>query len=92
MHFALPPSGRLIRILGPIVLPPTALVAAHKLEIAGEAAGRYHFSSTEARKALGVSAAATKLALGRLARQKLVASRAFSDSRPVSPSSYDRAA
>jgi predicted transcriptional regulator of viral defense system len=38
------------------------------------AAGRYHFSSAEARKALGVSAAATRLALARLARHKLIAS------------------
>src|SRR5687768_5785413 len=38
------------------------------------AAGRYHFSSQEARAALGVSPAATKLALNRLAKQKLVAS------------------
>lgn len=38
------------------------------------AAGRYHFSSREARAALGVSADAAKLALNRLAKQKLVAS------------------
>ncbi len=37
------------------------------------AAGRYHFSSGEAREALGVSADAAKLALNRLARQHLVA-------------------
>ena len=36
--------------------------------------GRYHFSSEDARTALGVSAIAAKLALGRLARQKLIAS------------------
>ena len=38
------------------------------------AAGRYWFASDEARKALGVSADAVKLALNRLARQKIVAS------------------
>lgn len=38
------------------------------------AAGRYHFVSREARSALGVSAAAAKLALGRLAKQGLIAS------------------
>src|SRR5262245_16439785 len=38
------------------------------------ASGRYHFSSEEARHAMGVSADAAKLALSRLARQKLVAS------------------
>jgi predicted transcriptional regulator of viral defense system len=38
------------------------------------AAGRYHFSAADARKALGVSADAAKLALSRLARQKLIAS------------------
>lgn len=38
------------------------------------ASGQYHFTSLEAQKALGVSAAAAKLALGRLARQRLVAS------------------
>lgn len=38
------------------------------------AAGRYHFTSQEARQALGVSADAAKLALNRLAKSKLVAS------------------
>lgn len=38
------------------------------------ASGRYHFTSGEARAAIGVSAAAAKLALNRLAKQKLVAS------------------
>ncbi|MEK7996640.1 MAG: type IV toxin-antitoxin system AbiEi family antitoxin [Planctomycetota bacterium] len=38
------------------------------------AAGRYHFTSIEAQQSLGVSAAAAKLALGRLAKQGLVAS------------------
>ncbi len=38
------------------------------------AAGRYHFDSAEARSALGVSAAAAKLALHRLAKQRLIAS------------------
>lgn len=38
------------------------------------ATGRYHFTSSDARKALGVSAEATKLALNRLARQKMIAS------------------
>ena len=38
------------------------------------ASGRYDFSSREARSALGVSAAAAKLALNRLAKQKLIAS------------------
>ena len=37
------------------------------------ASGRYHFLSIDARKALRVSADATKLALSRLARQKLIA-------------------
>ena len=37
-------------------------------------AGRYHFSSGEAQDALGVSAAAAKLALNRLAKQGLIAS------------------
>ena len=36
--------------------------------------GQYHFTSGEAQAALGVSAAAAKLALNRLAKQKLVAS------------------
>ena len=36
--------------------------------------GRYQFSSEEARKALGVSEAAAKLALNRLARRGLIAS------------------
>jgi predicted transcriptional regulator of viral defense system len=36
--------------------------------------GRYHFTSLEARKALGVSADASKVALSRLARQELIAS------------------
>ncbi|MBM2806045.1 MAG: hypothetical protein HW419_3938 [Deltaproteobacteria bacterium] len=38
------------------------------------ATGRYHFASKDARGALGVSAAASKLALSRLARQKMIAS------------------
>lgn len=38
------------------------------------ASGRYHFTSQEAQSALGVSAAAAKLALSRLAKQGLVAS------------------
>ena len=38
------------------------------------AGGRYQFTAEEARNALGVSAAAAKLALGRLAKQGLVAS------------------
>lgn len=38
------------------------------------ASGRNHFASSEAQKALGVSAAAAKLALNRLAKQKLIAS------------------
>jgi predicted transcriptional regulator of viral defense system len=38
------------------------------------ARGRYHFSSLKAKSALGVSAAAAKLALRRLAKQKLIAS------------------
>ena len=37
------------------------------------ASGRYHFLSSDARQALGVSADATKLALNRLARQKMIA-------------------
>lgn len=36
--------------------------------------GRYHFTSIEARNALGVSGDAAKLALNRLSRQKLIAS------------------
>lgn len=36
--------------------------------------GRYHFTTTEMREALGVSSAATRLALGRLAKKGLVAS------------------
>lgn len=36
--------------------------------------GRYHFTSPEAQKALGVSAAAAKLALNRLAKRGLIAS------------------
>ena len=36
-------------------------------------AGYHHFTSGEAREALGVSAAATKLALGRLARKGIIA-------------------
>jgi predicted transcriptional regulator of viral defense system len=38
------------------------------------ASGRYHFASREAQAALGVSAAAAKLALNRLAKQQLIAS------------------
>src|SRR6266478_7131362 len=38
------------------------------------ASGRYHFGSGDAQKALGVSPAAAKLALHRLAKQKLIAS------------------
>jgi predicted transcriptional regulator of viral defense system len=38
------------------------------------ASGHYHFGSSDARKALGVSPAAAKLALHRLARQGLIAS------------------
>ena len=38
------------------------------------ASGRYHFESADAQKALGVSPAAAKLALNRLARQRLIAS------------------
>jgi predicted transcriptional regulator of viral defense system len=38
------------------------------------ASGRYHFTSSEAQDALGVSAAATKLALNRLSKQGLIAS------------------
>jgi predicted transcriptional regulator of viral defense system len=38
------------------------------------ARGRYHFTSQEARSSLGVSAAAARLALSRLSRQRLVAS------------------
>lgn len=38
------------------------------------AAGRHHFTSQGAREALGVSADAARLALNRLARQKLIAS------------------
>ena len=50
-----------------------------KTFIAGLAAtGRYHFSSDEIREALGVSQAAAKLALNRLAKQGLVASPARS--------------
>lgn len=37
------------------------------------ARGRYHFTSSEAREAMGTSAAATKLALNRLRRQGLLA-------------------
>ena len=37
------------------------------------ASGRYHFLSSDARNALGVSADATKLALHRLAQQKMIA-------------------
>ena len=36
-------------------------------------AGRYHFTSSEAREALGVSADAAKLALNRLSRQNMIA-------------------
>lgn len=38
------------------------------------AAGRYHFTSADARKALGVSADAARLALNRLSHQSMVAS------------------
>ena len=38
------------------------------------AVGRYHFTSQEVQSALGVSAAAARLALNRLAKQRLVAS------------------
>ena len=46
--------------------------------IAGFAAdGRYHFSTADMRSALGVSAAATRLAIGRLAKKGLIASPAL---------------
>jgi hypothetical protein len=35
LHLALPPSGRLMRILSPIVLPPAALMQVLDAEIAG---------------------------------------------------------
>jgi hypothetical protein len=35
LHLALPASGRLMRILGPIVHPPAALIQVFKAEIAG---------------------------------------------------------
>jgi hypothetical protein len=35
LHLALPPSGRLMRILGPIVLLPAALMQVLDAEIAG---------------------------------------------------------
>jgi hypothetical protein len=35
LHLAVPPSGRLRRILGPIVLPPTAPTQVLDAEIAG---------------------------------------------------------
>jgi hypothetical protein len=35
LHLALPPSGRQMRILGPIVLPPAALMHGLDAEIAG---------------------------------------------------------
>ncbi len=38
------------------------------------AAGRYHFTTREAKESLGISAEAAKLALNRLGKQKLVAS------------------
>ena len=38
------------------------------------ASGRYHFTTVEMRAALGVSEAAARLALGRLARKRLIAS------------------
>jgi len=38
------------------------------------ATGRHHFTSSDAREALGVSADAAKLALSRLARQRMIAS------------------
>src|SRR5665213_1091443 len=38
------------------------------------AGGRYHFASADARAALGTSIAATKLALNRLAKQRMIAS------------------
>ena len=38
------------------------------------AAGRYHFRSNEAQAALGISAAAAKVALNRLAKQGAIAS------------------
>jgi hypothetical protein len=34
-HFALPPSGRLIRILGPVVFPPAALMKVLDAKIVG---------------------------------------------------------
>lgn len=48
----------------------------HAREYLGElaAGGRYHFASCEVQAALGVSADAAKLALNRLAKQKLIAS------------------
>jgi predicted transcriptional regulator of viral defense system len=42
------------------------------------ASGRYHFASADAKSALGISAAAVKLALNRLAKQGIIASPARS--------------
>ena len=38
LHLALPPPHRLMRILGPIVLPPAALMQVLDAEIAGRCA------------------------------------------------------
>ena len=35
LHLALPPSGRLMRILGPVVFPPAALMQVLDAKIAG---------------------------------------------------------
>lgn len=50
--------------------PPNARAYVDRLA----ASGRYHFTSDDARKALGVSPAAVKLSLARLAKQTLIAS------------------
>jgi hypothetical protein len=55
------------------------------------ASGRYDFSSREAQLALGVSAAAAKLALNRLAKQKLIASPARG-SHVIVPPEFARSA
>ena len=58
--------------------------------IAGFAAdGRYHFSTPDMRSALGVSAAATRLALSRLAKKGLIASPAR-DFYVILPPEYGR--
>ena len=56
-----------------VKLQPNQISARHYIDRLASS-GHYHFTSRDAREALGVSPDATKLALNRLAKQDLIAS------------------